>query len=506
MTGSKPIGSFALVLHTHMPWLAHHGTWPVGEEWLHQAFTGSWRRIVVMLESLAEQGVRDVATLGVTPITAAMLDDPYCLRELHAWAGRWRLRAEELSMRGDLAAIAELERTAAVECLADLEARWLTGGLSGVLRPLIDDGVVELLGGPATHPFLPLLTPRLAEAQLRVGLDDARLRLGRAPAGIWAPECGYTPGIEDLYQSVGVGHFLVDDPALGARAGAGRIVADSDVAVFARDRALSQRIWAARDGYPAGAEYRDFHSFDHRSGFRPFRVTGLDVAAHEKQLWDPAAARRRALADAASFVADVVARLTELAGLGDSPESPLVVAAFDTELFGHWWYEGPDFLGEVLRLLPQAGVRLTTLSGARSAGQVVGRTELAAGSSWGAGGDWRVWDNEQVADLVSEADHVQKRLFSLLDGLAARGELRFRDPALEQLAREALLTTASDWAFMITRQSAANYARDRARDHARAFHELADTIERGDAAAATELARRSRFVDGPFGHLDVRRF
>lgn len=503
MTGRQPIGSFALVLHTHMPWLAHHGTWPVGEEWLHQAFTGSWRRIVVMLESLAEQGFRDVATLGITPITAAMLDDPYCLRELHAWTGRWQLRAEQLSMRPDLATFAELERTAATECLADLEGRWLTGGVSAVLRPLLDDGVVELLGGPATHPFLPLLTPRLAEAQLRLGLDDARLRFGGAAAGIWAPECGYTPGIEDLKQEVGIEYFLVDEPALVGRAGAGRLVADSDVAVFARDRALSQRIWAARTGYPAAVEYRDFHSFDHRSGFRPFRVTGLDVPASHKSLWDPAAARRRAHADAASFVADIVARLGEPA---DTPGLPLLVAAFDTELFGHWWYEGPEFLAEVLRLLPQAGVRLTTLSGARSAGQVVGRTQLAPGSSWGAGGDWRVWDNEQVADLVSEAEHVQKRLFALLDGLAARGLLHSRDPALEQLAREALLTTASDWAFMITRQSAADYARDRARGHAQAFHELAELIERGDGAAASDLARRSRLVDGPFGHLDVRRF
>ncbi|HEX4726257.1 MAG TPA: 1,4-alpha-glucan branching protein, partial [Jatrophihabitans sp.] len=186
----KPIGTFSLVLHTHLPWVAHNGTWPVGEEWLHQAFTGSWRRVLRMLDQLAEHGYRDVLTLGVTPIVAAMLDDPYCLAELHGWAGRWQLRAEQLAARPELAELARHERAQATACLADLERRWLTGGLSSVLRPLVDAGVIELLSGPATHPFQPLLMDRFADAQLSTGLADARLRWGRPVTGIWAPECG----------------------------------------------------------------------------------------------------------------------------------------------------------------------------------------------------------------------------------------------------------------------------------------------------------------------------
>ena len=203
---SRPVGTFCLVLHTHLPWVAHAGAWPVGEEWLHQAFTGSWRRVLALLDELAAAGARDVLTLGVTPVVAAMLDDPYCLRELHTWAGGWQLRAEGLAARPEphLRELATGEFRAATGCVADLEARWLTGGLSSVLRPLVDAGVVELLGGPATHPFLPLLDPRVAAAELAVGLVDARLRFGRAPAGIWAPEGGYAPGLEGLYASAWV--------------------------------------------------------------------------------------------------------------------------------------------------------------------------------------------------------------------------------------------------------------------------------------------------------------
>jgi 1,4-alpha-glucan branching enzyme len=174
----------------------------------------------------------------------------------------------------------------------------------------------------------------------------------------------------------------------------------------------------------------------------------------------------------------------------------LVVAAYDTELFGHWWYEGPQWLEAVLRRLPDAGVRVTTLAGAVEAGHVGEPRELPA-SSWGSGKDWRVWDGEQVADLVDEARHVQDRLVQLVDKFGGP----FRDPVLDQLAREALLVTSSDWAFMVTKDSAAEYARRRAAEHAGRFHRLADLVESGGGAAEAAELRR---IDGPFGHLDSR--
>ncbi|HEX8767590.1 MAG TPA: glycoside hydrolase family 57 protein [Jatrophihabitans sp.] len=490
------LGRFSLVLHTHLPWVAHNGTWPVGEEWLHQAFTGSWRRVLRVLETLAGHGYREVATLGVTPVVAAMLDDPYCLSEIHSWAGRWQLRAEELGARPGMRALADHERREALACLDDLQARWLTGGLSAVLRPLVDSGVVELLSGPATHPFQPLLTERFAAAQLSTGLADTQLRFGSRPAGIWAPECGYAPGMEDFYAAHGISHFLVDGPAMHGDTGFGRPVGDSGVLAFARDRDISYRIWSSRTGYPGGPSYRDFHTYDHASGFRPARVTGDSVPAEAKRPWDRRLASAAVLRDAQDFVAAVVRRLTELRAQHGRPA--LVVAAFDTELFGHWWYEGPEFLDAVLRLLPQAGVRLSTLNGAAEAGLVAERVELPA-SSWGAGQDWRVWDNDAVAELNDEIAHMQKRLFSLLDNRPAGAG---RDPAADQLVREAFLLSSSDWAFMISRNSAADYARQRVRLHADRFAALADAIESG--AGAELLAAQLRAVDGPFGRLDAR--
>jgi 1,4-alpha-glucan branching enzyme len=490
-----PVGTFCLVLHTHLPWVAHAGAWPVGEEWLHQAFTGSWRRVLALLDRLAGAGARDVLTLGVTPVLAAMLDDPYCLRELHTWAGTWQLRAEGLAPRNP--ALARYEFRAATDCLADLEGRWLTGGLSGVLRPLVDAGVVELLGGPATHPFLPLLEPRVAAGALATGLDDAALRLGTRPAGIWVPECGHAPGQEALYAAAGVERFVVDSPALHGDTAAGRPV--GGVLCFGRDLEVSYRVWSPRAGYPGAPDYRDFHTFDHASGFRPARVTGRHVPPEAKKPWEPDLAAAAVRRDAADFVDAVRDRLRGLAERDGRPG--LVLAAFDTELFGHHWHEGPDWLAAVLAALPAAGIRVTTLRGAVEAGHVGPPVELGR-SSWGTGKDWRVWEGPAVQDLVLAAKGAQERLLSTLD--AHRGPVR--DAVLDQLAREALLALSSDWAFMVSHDSAARYARERAAAHTGRVHALADLLDAGDRAGALSLAERLRVVDGPFGHLDARTF
>lgn len=486
---TRPVGTFCLVLHTHLPWLPHAGTWPVGEEWTYQAFTASWQRVVRVIEKLDRP---DTLTLGITPTVAAMLDDPYTLRQLHTWIANWQLRAAELAGRPDFPELATYEWRAASASLADFENRWLTGG-SAVLSGL----GVELLGGPAMHPFQPLLPSRLQRFALSVGLDDARLRFGAAPAGIWAPECGFRPGLEQSYVDAGVRHFLVDGPSVRGETHTAYPVAGTDVVAFARDLEVTYRVWSPKAGYPGSGPYRDFHTFDHASGFRPVRVTGKHVPSEQKKPWDPAAAVAQASADADDFVTRVRDRLAALAD--QHGRECLVVAAYDTELFGHWWHEGPVWLEAVLRRLPEAGVRVTTLHGAIEAGHVGPSREIPA-SSWGSGKDWRVWDGEQVADLVSGNAKVAERLLSTVDDFRSA----FRDPVLDQLAREALLALSSDWAFMVTKDSAAHYARRRAGKHAENVHRLADLLYSGERATAETLAADLRTVDGPFGHLDAR--
>lgn len=224
-------GLFTLVLHTHLPWLAHHGRWPVGEEWLYQSWSAAYLPLFRVLRTLADEGRRGLITLGMTPVVNAQLDDPYCLDGMHHWLANWRLRAAEAtSVRSAPASksakhlsctpealrdFGTRECAEADQALDDFAAAWRHGA-SPLLRALIDAGTVELLGGPLAHPFQPLLNPRLREFALREGLADARLRMAHSPSGIWAPECAYAPGMEHDYAAAAVSHFMVDGPSCTA--------------------------------------------------------------------------------------------------------------------------------------------------------------------------------------------------------------------------------------------------------------------------------------------------
>jgi 1,4-alpha-glucan branching enzyme len=478
-------GTFCLVLHSHLPWLPHHGSWPVGEEWLYQAWAHSYLPVVELLRRFAGEGRRDVLTLGVTPVLAAQLDDPYSLRTFHEWLGHWQLRAQQAGTlwRGDplLRELGAAEHRAALHATEILETQW-RHGFSPILRSLVDSEVVELLGGPLTHPFQPLLDGRIRAFALRSGLDDTALRIGHRPAGIWAPECGYAPGMEDAYAAAGVERFLVDGPSLRGDTAAARTVGSSDVVCFGRDLAVTYRVWSPKAGYPGHANYRDFHTWAHEVGMKPSRVTGQQVAPQDKAPYDPTLAADTLRVHIKDFVDTVVTRLRRLRQRNG--REALVVAAYDTELFGHWWHEGPAWLEGVLRALPEAGVRVTTLRGALGAGHLGPPVDLPA-SSWGSGKDWRVWDGEQVADMVEDNAALQRRLVAIEPGA-------FRDPALDLAVNEAMLALSSDWAFMVTKDSAADYARRRARVHTERFAALV----RGERPVPLE--------DRVFGHLDAR--
>lgn len=489
----RTVGTLCVVLHTHLPWLARHGTWPVGEEWLHEAWAQSYLRLVDVLHQLRDEGRTGVLSLGLTPVLAAQLDDPYSLREQHLWLGRWQLRAEELAARREphLRTLAGYEFQAATAATQAFERHWRHGG-SAALRPLLDDGTVELLGGPATHPVLPLLRDAVAHLALGAGLDDAAARLGRRPTGAWTPECAVSPQLPAVLSAEVVTHTLVDEPTLRAAGGTtDRAWLAGDLAVLGRDLQLTDRVWSARSGYPRGADYRDFHAHDHGTGIRTARVT--DPQHADKAPYDPAAAAARAHQDAVAFTAETRKRLEARAVDG---EEPLAVVAWDTELFGHWWHEGPQFLAAVLRMLPDAGVRTATLA------QVVAEqhgsarpVELPVGS-WGAGKDLRLWCGEPVADLAAQARGAADRMLDVVRRCARPGS--GRDRRLDALARETLLALSSDWAFMVSRDSAAGYARQRHDGHVRAVHRLADAVLAGEDFPAETAAN----VAVP--HLDAR--
>jgi 1,4-alpha-glucan branching enzyme len=504
VTNSEAVpGLFTLVLHTHLPWLAHHGRWPVGEEWLYQSWAAAYLPLMRVLRTLADEERGHVVTLGMTPVVTAQLDDPYCLSGMHHWLANWQLRAlEATTLREPLREFGIREHAEAGRAVDEFAALWRHGG-SPLLRGLIDAGTIELLGGPLAHPFQPLLNPRLREFALREGLADAGQRFAHTPKGVWAPECAYAPGMETNYAAAGVGHFMVDGPSLHGDTALGRPVADSGVVAFGRDLQVSYRVWSPRSGYPGNAAYRDFHTYDHVTGLKPARVTGRNVPSDAKAPYDPARADAAVEVHVADFVGVVRERLISESDRIGRPAH--VVAAFDTELFGHWWYEGPVWLERVLRALPEAGVRIGTLSDAVADGFVGSPVELPP-SSWGSGKDWQVWAGERVADLVQlNAEVVDTALTTVDKALGETDAPPARNFVADQILRETLLTVSSDWPFMVSKDSAADYARYRAHLHAHATREIAGALASGRSEHAQRLADGWNRADGLFGALDARR-
>jgi 1,4-alpha-glucan branching enzyme len=486
------VGRLAIVLHSHSPWLLGYGTWPVGEEWLRQAWAHSYLPVVSMLRARAERGHSAMLTLGVTPVLAAQWDEPSSLREQARWIEDWRVRATGKAIEASRTHDAHASTDAARQFgLADTAARefavhWQAGG-SAALRPLVDCGAIEVLGGPMTHTFTPHLLEPIADLAFASGLTDTAVRIGRRPRGVWIPECAYRPGVEEILTRQQVTHTVVDGPTL-QRAGAAlhrpHRIGSSDVVAFGRDLSLTYRVWSPRKGYPGSPWYQDFHTFDHAWGVRSSRVTQQTSA--DKLPYDAERARQQARGDAADFLATARRTLMESTEI-----DPLVVVAYDTELFGHWWHEGPLFLDAVLDGAADAGIELTTLERETERADNASSIEVSAGS-WGSGKDFRVWEDGEAGELRDIGRGMQ---YAVLEYLRSSGRTNRigRNLMGDAITTELLLGLASDWAFMITKASAAEYARDRAHGH---FGSVADLLRSAHhASGATARDVRMPFVD-----------
>ncbi len=303
--------------------------------------------------------------------------------------------------------------------------------------------------------MLPLVATRPGRRlQIDAGLRSHRRRFGE-PAGFWFPECAYEPGLERLLAERGLRYFCTDqsrfEEPLAALA---PVAAAGDTVGFAIDWEAVQWLWSLA-GYPSDPLHADFHRKSLR-GARPWAIGG--------EPYDPAAATARARKQGREFLAATAARLERFAA--ERGREGLIVFAIDTELLGHWWWEGPAWLEQVLADAEAHGVELVTLGDALDRHPAEPR-ELRR-SSWGEGKDLRTWDSPEVADLATAARRLELRV------LRALGE-GLPPAAAERAARELLAVQASDWAFLDRRGQAGDYPWQRTTDHARALLETLDT-------------------------------
>ena len=546
------IGHVVLVLHTHLPWVLGHGGWPHGEDWLLEAAAECYLPILRVIDRIVKDGGSPRITVGLTPVLCEMLASSKFKEDFVTYLDSRRELAErdreEFDAMGNRDASRHADSWVAFYAGAKQDfVRTYDRDLVGAFRRLQEGGHVEVITSAATHGYLPLLGRDAAiEAQVAAGVSAYRRHFGRAPRGIWLPECAYRPagrwtrpagparawdrpGLEDVLARQSLRYFFVDThlvaggtplgtygdrfeeqaasearpPTKASPNEAHVLVARGGkrVAVFARDPRSSVQVWSADYGYPGDGAYLEFHRKKGKGGLRYWRVTSRALALEDKAPYDPRAAEERANAHAEHFVATV--RETLRAHRAATGRPGVVVAPFDTELFGHWWFEGPRWLDAVLRGL-QGEVAPVTASEHLLRTPPSSVIRLPEGS-WGQGGHHWVWlnpDTTWVWEIVYRAEDAFVEVVK-----AARRHRGDVPRVLRQLARELLLLESSDWPFLITTVSARDYAESRVKLHAATFDRLlvlarsamAGSLTPGDTAWLAEIEVR----DPPFADIDV---
>jgi 1,4-alpha-glucan branching enzyme len=505
---------FVLALHSHLPYVLNHGRWPHGSDWLCEAALDTYLPLIQALRRLEADGVAAPVTIGVTPVLANQLASPASVGEMEAFFAQRLLACDEAP--ASLAATAEDHLLPLVDFwrarLTALRRLFheIGGDIIAALRSLEGAGRLEIITSAATHGFLPLLArDESIRLQLAIGRTEHRRYFGRDPQGVWLPECAYRPrgpwqpwhtapragirrGIEEHLGDAGFRYFFVDshlasagrplgiygdpggdrtastpsEPGLGiahrspyATYQVAHARVAPGIAALVRDPRSSMQVWSRFQGYPGDGRYLEFHKMRWPGGLKLWRVTGGDVDLGAKQPYDPEAAL-----EASGGHADHFAGLLAEIAAGERPRRDgVIVAPFDTELFGHWWFEGPDWLASVYRALARdpRGIRPVTASRHLAEHPAKQTIRLPSGS-WGANGDFSMWLGAATVWTWERLWPLEETFWDTAHGAIANPAAR---PVLAQAARELLLAQASDWQFIISTGAAADYAERRFREH-----------------------------------------
>lgn len=547
-----PAGSFSFVFHSHIPYARQAGRWPHGEEWVHEAAAETYIPLLNALHRLQDKGLPVKLTISLTPILLEQLADPDIRTNFAEY-----LRGKIAAAESDLPRFEQADQPH-LHYLAGYYRDWYTGILQSfeqhyqgnlvpAFKSLQDGGILDILTCAATHAYLPLSArDESIHLQLRTAVESYQRHFGRPPRGIWLPECAYRPayfteadqqrpGLETLLAAHGLRYFFAETHMIkggqpvGVAAGEvigpyGAVrrryvvpfseslppqptttfepyyVTEPQVAVLGRENRSGLQVWSAEWGYPGEYDYREFHKKDGRSGMQYWRVTGARVDLGGKDEYHPDWARFKAGQHADHF-AHLVGDL--LQGYHhDTGRHGMLCAMYDTELFGHWWFEGVDWIEGVLERLARSDqVQLTTVGDFLQAHPPELAIHLPEGS-WGAGGSHFVWDNADNRWMWPIVHAAEARMAAAVQRWPdASGDAR---QALNQAARELVLLQASDWPFLITTGQAKEYAISRFRSHVERFEELMSGVEQGapNAGLAADLWER----DKVFPEMDYRWF
>jgi len=522
-----PKGYLSIVLHAHLPFVRHpeHEEF-LEEDWLFEAITETYIPIINVLDGLERDGVSYGLTISLSPTLLSMLADPLLQNRYR----RFLDRSIELSCK-------EVDRTRTQPDYHSLalmyhwrlsQAREIfvnrcRGNLIHAFREISEGGRLELITCAATHGYLPLmnLCPQAVRAQVHAAAASFEKHLGRRPRGIWLPECAYEPGTEKFLEEAGIRYFFTEAhgvlhagprPKFGVFA---PIYCPNGVAVFGRDTESSKQVWSAQEGYPGDYDYRDFYrdigfdlEYDYirpyiastgerkMTGFKYHRITGK---TDHKEPYRPDRALEKAAEHAGNFMFNREKQAEHLEGVLGRP--PLITAPYDAELFGHWWFEGPDWINFLFRKIAFDQNSIEPVTPSRYLERYPTHQVAApAASSWGYKGYHEYW-------LGGTNDWVYPHLTKAADRMVELAQTHpnatgILERALNQASRELLLAQSSDWPFIMTTGTMVDYAVKRIKLHLSRFNRLYHDI--GHHSLDTGWLNDLEYRDNLFPEMDFR--
>lgn len=499
-----PKGYLALVLHAHLPFIKHP-EYPdfLEEDWFYEGMVETYLPLLDMFERLSADRTGFKLTMSLTPPLCAMMSDPLLIERFrHYLNARIELSFKELdrTRNTEFFYVAEMYNQKFTR-YKDLFDNYYGGYILNGFKKFQDMGNLEIITCCATHGFLPLQVHKESiYAQIKIAADDYKRRFGRGPRGIWLAECAYMPGIEKFLKEEGIRFFFMEShgvlhgeprPKYGVYA---PVFTDSGVAAFARDMESAQQVWSADSGYPGDSRYREFYrdlgydlDYDYikpylhsdgvrrNIGMKYHRITGK-VSLSGKAPYYPSDARSVAAEHAGNFLFNRQKQTEYLSSMLD--RTPLIVSMYDAELFGHWWYEGVDFLEFLFKKIYYDQKELALITPSEylekyPQNQVV----QPSMSSWGDKGYNYVWLNGGNDWIYRHLVKAAERMIELANMYPGAQGLTRR--ALNQCARELLLLQSSDWAFLMTTGTAQQYSTKRTKEHTQRFNALYEQILSG---------------------------
>jgi 1,4-alpha-glucan branching enzyme len=493
-------GYLSIILHAHLPFVRHpeHEKF-LEESWLFEAITETYLPLIQIMDGWLHAGMDTRLTLTLSPPLCAMLLDPLLQdRYQRHLNGLIELAEKEIHRTHWDRAYHELAWMYHHRFSMLRETYFAYGrNVVGAFRKFQDLGRLEIITTAATHGLLPLLAshPPSVRAQILTARDHYQQCFGRNPRGIWLPECAYTDGVEVFLQEANIRWFIMDThgilharprPRYGVFA---PIFTQNGIAAFGRDLESSRQVWSKHEGYPGDSRYRDFYrdigfdldfdyvkphlpSPDHR-GFTGIKYYSISGGGEQKRIYDRGAALWAASSHAGHFLDSRITQIEKLSQI--LPRPPLVLAPYDAELFGHWWYEGPEFLDYFVRKAYYDQKTFTLITPEDYLRRhPTNQISTPSPSSWGEEGYLRVWLNEKNEWIYPHLQVAQERMTEMVRAIPNPTPLQER--ALKQAARELLLAQSSDWPFIMRTGTSPDYAKRRVKDHLLRFIALHDQL------------------------------